>query len=124
MIELLIIHLFLQIFRTNLSANATPWNTSVDTNGNLTAFPSILVVNIPWFFPFITLVLMLATDYIFGIKQGVDSKKNFFAVALSYTFIGYILVLGKLSNSGYFYMFEIIMVTALYIMTIFSSQEP
>lgn len=125
MIELLLINLFFQvhgIFITNVSGNTLPWNTSLNiTHGNLTEVPNYVIINIPWFFPLITLVLMLMTDYVLGIKRGVDSKVNFFAVALVYTMLTYIEVAGSLTTSGFFYLFDFIMILSVFVMTLFNS---
>src|SRR5271157_2910957 len=106
---------------TNLTANQLPWNTNMSTN--LLYMPNIIIQNMPWFFPLITLVLLFITDYIFGLKRGVETKTNFFAVALVYTMLSYLEVAGGLTTSGYFYLFEFIMLIVLFVMTLFASRE-
>lgn len=85
--------------------------------------PNIIIQNLPWFFPLITLVLLFITDYIFGLKRGIDTKTNFFAVALVYTMLSYLEVAGSLTTSGYFYLFEFVMLISLFVMTLFASRE-
>lgn len=117
MIELLMLHFVLQIFRTNIPSNTLPWNTTASPNP--LNIPNLITQNIPWFWPLIALVLLLGTDYELGLKKGVDSKENFFAVAVAYTIFNYVLVAGSLEVSGYFYIFEFIMLASLFIMTLF-----
>lgn len=110
------------IFITNLSVNATPWNVTI--SGNLTQAPNIITQNIPWFWPAITLMLMLMTDYIIGIKRGVDLKNNFITVAIAYTMVSYIEVAGSLSTSNYFYIFEMLLLISLTVMSLWKKENP
>ena len=124
MIEMIIAMLFQVngIFIQNLSANALPWNTTISSN--LTLSPTIITQNIPWFWACITLVLLLMTDYIMGIKKGVDLKSNFVVCAIVYTMLSYMEVLGRLTSSNYFFIFEFIMLIALTIMSLFKTTTP
>ena len=125
MIEMIIAMLFQvngNIFIQNLSANALPWNTTISSN--LTLSPTIITQNIPWFWACITLVLLLMTDYIMGIKKGVDLKSNFVVCAIVYTMLSYMEVLGRLTSSNYFFIFEFIMLIALTIMSLFKTTTP
>lgn len=118
----MLMHIILQgLFRYNITANETPWNTT--GNYSFYSIPTLITKNIPFFFPLITLMLLLATDYIFALKKGVDTRSNFFAVALVYTILSYVEVVGNLSTSGYFYMFEFIMVISVFLITLFTSQQ-
>lgn len=122
MIEMMMIHVMFQIFKFNLTGNTLPWNTN-DINGNFSAFPTIVTRNLPWFFPFITMVLLLVTDYVFGVKKGVDTKVTFWGVAFIYTMVTYIEVAGSLTTSGYFYLFEFIAIASLFVMTLFTQSQ-
>lgn len=104
----------------NLSPNETAWNTTLSPN--ITSFPNLITRNIPWFFPLVTLFLLLISDYIIAIKRGVSLKNNFFTVALVYTMVSYVEVSGSLSTTGYFFMFEFIMIAALIFTTLFIRQ--
>lgn len=126
MIPIMFAMIFLQahgIFITNLSANALPWNVSM-LNGNLTQAPNIVIDNLGWFFPAVTLMFLLMTDYILGIKKGVDLKNNFIVCAIAYTMLSYIEVVGSISTSNYFYIFEFIMLIALTIMSLWKQSTP
>ncbi len=124
MIELFVHMIILQaIFRFNISANTLPWNTTLSQPGNFTQAPNLIKQNIPWFFPLITLVLLLGSDYVLGLKKGIETKSNFFAVALVYTFLSYIEVVGQLSTSGWFYIFEFIMLASVFILTLFAKGQ-
>lgn len=98
------------------------WNTDANA-GNFGSAPDLVKNNIPWFFPFISLVLLLMVDYTLGIKKGIDSKMNFLASAIAFTILCYIEVLGNLSTTNFFFLFEFIMVIALLLMTLFAKRD-
>ena len=105
---------------SNLSANQTAWNTTLSPN--ITQMPKLIIQNMPWFFPLITLILLLLSDYIIASKRGISLKNNFYSIALAYTMLSYVEVAGSLSTTGYFFMFEFIMIGALLITTLFIKQ--
>lgn len=104
----------------NLTPNETAWNTTLSPN--ITSFPTLVTRNIGWFFPLITLVLLLISDYLIATKRGVSLKNNFYTVALAYTMLSYVEVAGSLSTTGYFFIFEFIMIGALILTTLFIRQ--
>ena len=111
------------LFITNTSCwfdanNGLVWNTT-GVGGNLENAPNIILANVPWFFPLITMVLILITDYQLALKKGFDTKVNLFAVILAYTMVGYIEVAGSLADTGWFYFFELLTIIAIFIMTLF-----
>lgn len=120
MMDIVMYHVMLQIFRWNISANQTPWMTN-STNGNFLQAFKLVIINIPWAFPFITMVLLIATDYELFIKRGVDAKNNLFAASLVYTMTVYVEVVGGLTATGWFFLFEFITILVIYIMTLFGS---
>lgn len=108
---------------THLNANQLPYNTTLPYNGSAYYWPCLISQNSPWFWPLVTLALMLYGDFVFAIKKGVDTKLNFAAVAASFTILSYIEVLGNLTTSSTFFLFEFIMLIALFMMTLFGSNK-
>jgi hypothetical protein len=115
-------------FRSSIAANTVPWNVSC-TNGigsnvaaNCTIMNSISPIsnNMPYFFPVITLMLLVVTDYYLGIKKQVDTKVNIMSVAIAYTVLAYIEVAGGLTTIGYMFLFEIILIATMIFVTLFA----
>jgi hypothetical protein len=76
--------------------------------------------NMPYFFPVITLMLLVVTDYYLGIKKQVDTKVNIMSVAIAYTVLAYIEVAGGLTTIGYMFLFEIILIATMIFVTLFA----
>ena len=109
------------IIITNLTNNTLPWNTS-NINGNFTSIPNLILQNSPWFFPFITMVLLLATDYLMSIKAGTSIKMTTLGVTIAYTILGYAEVVGGISGAQYFYIFEFIMLMTFISLLLFKKE--
>lgn len=116
-------------FRSQIPANTSPWGTTctggtaTNANCSIMNFPSMITMNMGWFFPLITMVLLIMTDYILAIRKGADTKTNLFAVALTYAILGYIEVAGNLATIGYFFIFELILIAIIMIMVLFQNQQ-
>jgi len=108
----------LSFFITNLPANQLPWNVTVSPDP--LQLPQLILQNIPWFFPLITLVSMVMIDYILGLKRGVSTKVQWVTVAIVFTILQYIEVAGGLASSAYFFLFEFLMMISMFVMVIFS----
>ena len=82
-------------------------------------FLNIIFVNMPWFFPLITMFLFLIGEYIVTIKRPDQSKTGTMALALSYTILTYVEVSGGLTNTGYFIVLEFITMILMFLITLF-----
>lgn len=105
---------------TQLNNSTSPWNVSVPLNP--ANFPNILLINIPYFFPLITMVLFAISFYIITLKTNIDTRTSLLSVALAYTILTYVEVLGSLTNIGWFFSFELITIALLYVITLFVNQ--
>ena len=106
-----------QFIITHLSNNTLPYNTTMPSNPLY--FLNIIFVNMPWFFPLITMFLFLIGEYIITIKQPAQSKTGTMALALAYTMLSYVEVSGGLTNTGYFIFFEFITMILMFLITLF-----
>ena len=106
-----------QFIITNLTNNTVPYNTAMPSNPLY--FLNIILVNMPWFFPLITMFLFLIGEYIITIKQPAESKTGAMALALVYTILTYVEVSGGLTNTGYFIFFEFITMFLMFLITLF-----
>ena len=107
---------------TNLSANATPYNTTFNPNPEY--FVNIITQNYSWFFPFITIVAFLITDYILASKTQLDTRNLLLGTAIAYTMLSYLEVTGGLTNSVWFFVFEFIFILILFLSQLFQSNTP
>lgn len=102
---------------THLANNTSPWNITLPTNPLY--FPNIILQNMPYFFPLITLMLLGVSAYMINIKVNLATKTNLLTVGLAYTILTYIEVAGGLTTLGWFVVFEVIVVAILYTITLF-----
>lgn len=109
----------ISIIRTSIPANQLPYNTTLPQGGSVYYFPCLIEQNVPWFFPLLTMVLMLYGDYVLAIKSGTDLKINFIAVGVAFTVLAYAEVIGNLTTSNYFFIFDFITLIALLMMSLF-----
>jgi len=110
-----LIYIILQIY-TNLN-NVTPWNVTIPTNPS--NIPNVVVGNIPWFFPVVTMFLMALSMYIIDIRTNINTRTNLLAISIAYTALTYIEVLGSLTTAGWFATFEMISITLFFVITLF-----
>lgn len=109
--------ILLGIIITNLTNGTSPWNITVPTNP--LDFPNIILVNMPWFFPLITMFFTALSFYLITLKANEDTRTMLLVVAFAYTVLTYVEVLGSLTNIGWFFTFEVITMLVLYIITLF-----
>ena len=69
-------------FYTNLN-NVTPWNVTIPSNPS--NFPNIVIGNIPWFFPAVTMFLMALSMYIIDTRTNINTRTNLLAISIAYT---------------------------------------
>ncbi len=102
---------------THLTNGTSPWNITISSNPLY--FPNIIIQNMPYFFPLLTLMLFGVSAYLINTKVNLATKTNLLSVALSYTVLTYIEVAGGLTTIGWFVVFEIIVIAILYAITLF-----
>ncbi len=102
---------------THLANGTSPWNVTLPTNPLY--FPNIIMQNMPYFFPLITLMLLGVSAYLINIKINLATKTNLLSVGLAYTVLTYIEVAGGLTTLGWFVVFEVIVIAILYAITLF-----
>jgi len=103
-------------FYTNLN-NVTPWNVTIPSNPS--NFPNIVIGNIPWFFPAITMFLMALSMYIIDTRTNINTRTNLLAISIAYTALAYVEMLGSLTTVGWFATFEMISIALFFIITLF-----
>jgi len=103
-------------FYTNLN-NVTPWNATIPTNPN--NIPNVVVGNIPWFFPIVTMFLMALSMYIMDTRTTINTRTNLLAISIAYTALTYVEMLGSLTTVGWFATFEMIAISLFFVITLF-----
>lgn len=108
---------------TNLGNGTTPWNITVPANPQ--NFPNIILVNMPWLFPLITFFLTGISYYVLVRDTNIEGRTLLLGVTFAYTVLSYVEVLGSLSDIGWFFTFEMLTITMLFVTTLFVSRgEP
>jgi len=103
-------------FYTNLN-NVTPWNVTIPANPS--NIPNIVIGNLPWFFPVVTMFLMALSMYIIDTRTNVNTRTNLLAISIAYTALTYVEMLGSLTTVGWFATFEMISITLFFVITLF-----
>ena len=110
-----LVYIMLQ-FYTNLN-NVTPWNVTIPSNPN--NIPNIVIGNIPWFFPLVTMFLMALSMYIIDIRTNISTRTNLLAISIAYTALTYVEMLGSLTTVSWFATFEMISIVLFFVITLF-----
>lgn len=110
-------NIMLTFIITNLTNGTEPWNTIVPQNPM--NFTNLLLQNMPYFFPLVTMFSFVMSFYILTRKSAIDTRTMLLSTALAYTMLTYVEVLGSLTNIGWFFTFEIITLLLLYVITLF-----
>jgi hypothetical protein len=114
------ITIMLTFIITNLTNGTAPYNITMPTNP--ANFPDLILQNYPWFFPFITLFLFGISAYLINMKANIDTRTNILAIGLAYTILTYVEVASSLTTFGWFATFEIITISILILITLFTQQ--
>jgi|ACVJ01.1.fsa_nt_gi hypothetical protein len=111
---------------THLPPNATQvWNTTItnssNTYGTLSSLIGMLTTNFPWFFPLITMILMLLADYAFVMTSKQTKLSYTLLILFIYTMIMYVEIGGAIvANSGMFFLFASLFALGVLVINLFS----
>ncbi len=112
---------------TQIPPNATSvWNTTIanttSTYGTISSLISMLVTNMPWFFPLVTAVLMLVSYYAFVATTKTQKLSYMAFLVFIYMIIVYIEIGGSIiTNSGIFFLFATVFSLATLLVTLFGA---
>ncbi|MEM4066535.1 MAG: hypothetical protein QXV17_06725 [Candidatus Micrarchaeaceae archaeon] len=114
------IEIMLAFFITNLTNSSLPYNTTF--NPNPLYLPNIITQNIPWFFPLITILAFIITDYVLTVKNAA-TRTMLLGTLLAYTIVAYVEVAGGLTSSAYYFVFVFGFLLMLFITVLFSQEQ-
>jgi len=112
---------------TQIPPNSTNvWNTTIantsSTYGTINSIISMLVTNMPWFFPLITAVLMLISYYAFVATTKTQKLSYMSFLIFIYMIIVYVEIGGSIiTNSVIFFLFATIFSLATLLITLFGA---
>ena len=112
---------------TQIPPNSTSvWNTTIANTssvyGTISSTINMLVINMPWFFPLITTVLMLISYYAFVATTKTQKLSYMAFLIFIYMIIIYVEIGGSIiTNSGIFFLFATIFSLATLLITLFGA---
>ncbi len=112
---------------TQIPPNSTSvWNTTITNTssvyGTISSTINMLVINMPWFFPLITTVLMLISYYAFVATTKTQKLSYMAFLIFIYMVIIYVEIGGSIiTNSGIFFLFATIFSLATLLITLFGA---